>query len=87
MNTFMYTHPITARQLKVVTEELGYKVIGPQGSKGLACGDIGSSSCRSTHVTSLINGILMNLLSFRRRRNDGMDRDCGHHQAMRGSAK
>ncbi|KAJ9126573.1 hypothetical protein QFC24_001601 [Naganishia onofrii] len=40
MNTFMYTHPITAKQLKVVTEELGYKVIGPQGSKGLACGDI-----------------------------------------------
>ncbi|KAJ9124012.1 hypothetical protein QFC22_000804 [Naganishia vaughanmartiniae] len=41
MNTFMYTHPITAKHLKVVIEELGYKVIGPQGSKGLACGDIG----------------------------------------------
>ncbi|KAI5450064.1 hypothetical protein NCC49_003825 [Naganishia albida] len=41
MNTFMYTHPLTAKQLKIVIDELGYKVVGPQGSKGLACGDIG----------------------------------------------
>lgn len=43
MNTFMYTHPLTAKQLKIVIDELGYKVVGPQGSKGLACGDIGKS--------------------------------------------
>jgi hypothetical protein len=43
MNTFMYTHPLTAKQLKVVIDDLGYQVIGPQGSKGLACGDIGKS--------------------------------------------
>lgn len=42
MNTFMYTHPLTAKQLKIVTEELGYTVVGPQGSKGLACGDVGA---------------------------------------------
>jgi phosphopantothenoylcysteine decarboxylase len=39
----MYTHPLTAKQLKIVIDELGYNVIGPQGSKGLACGDIGKS--------------------------------------------
>ncbi|GAA5868258.1 hypothetical protein JCM8547_002296 [Rhodosporidiobolus lusitaniae] len=40
MNTHMFSHPLTARQLKVVQEELGYKVYGPIGKK-LACGDIG----------------------------------------------
>lgn len=54
MNTFMYTHPLTAKQLKVVIDELGYKVIGPQGSKGLACGDIG----KSPHSSFKIPGAL-----------------------------
>ncbi|BGO88899.1 hypothetical protein NBRC10512v2_000844 [Rhodotorula toruloides] len=40
MNTHMYSHPLTAKQLKMVQEELGYKVHGPIGKK-LACGDIG----------------------------------------------
>ncbi|BGP18970.1 hypothetical protein JCM10213_002610 [Rhodosporidiobolus nylandii] len=40
MNTHMYHHPLTAKQLKTVQEELGYKVFGPIGKK-LACGDIG----------------------------------------------
>lgn len=48
MNTFMYTHPLTAKQLKLVIDELGYNVIGPQGSKGLACGDIGKSLMLAT---------------------------------------
>lgn len=42
MNTHMYSHPLTAKQLKMVQEELGYKVHGPIGKK-LACGDIGES--------------------------------------------
>ncbi|KAH8822905.1 flavoprotein [Flagelloscypha sp. PMI_526] len=40
MNTLMYEHPLTNQHLKVVTETIGYKVVGPIG-KGLACGDTG----------------------------------------------
>ncbi|KAF4612557.1 hypothetical protein D9613_012735 [Agrocybe pediades] len=46
MNTLMYTHPLTAKHLAVIREEIGYTVIGPQGAEGtkgkaLACGDVG----------------------------------------------
>lgn len=41
MNTHMYTHPLTAKQLRIVTEEIGYEVDGPQPGKALACGDVG----------------------------------------------
>lgn len=41
MNTAMWLHPLTAKQLKIVTEEIGYQVIGPQPGKSLACGDVG----------------------------------------------
>lgn len=40
----MYSHPMTAKQLRVVQEELGYKVHGPI-AKTLACGDIGERLC------------------------------------------
>lgn len=40
MNTLMYEHPLTAAHLRVVTELIGYTVVGPIG-KGLACGDVG----------------------------------------------
>ncbi|BGP37459.1 hypothetical protein JCM10449v2_001365 [Rhodotorula kratochvilovae] len=40
MNTHMFSHPLTAKQLAMVQDELGYKVHGPIGKK-LACGDIG----------------------------------------------
>ena len=40
MNTHMYLHPLTAKHLSVVRDELGYQVWGPV-SKKLACGDIG----------------------------------------------
>ncbi|GAA6042638.1 hypothetical protein JCM8097_008259 [Rhodosporidiobolus ruineniae] len=40
MNTHMYSHPLTAKQLRMVQDELGYRVFGPIG-KTLACGDIG----------------------------------------------
>ncbi len=40
MNTQMYLHPLTDKQLVVVKDELGYQVYGPI-QKGLACGDIG----------------------------------------------
>jgi phosphopantothenoylcysteine decarboxylase len=41
MNTAMYLHPLTAKQLRIVTDEIGYKVVGPQPGKNLACGDVG----------------------------------------------
>lgn len=40
MNTHMFSHPLTAKQLKMVQEDLGYEVHGPIG-KTLACGDVG----------------------------------------------
>jgi phosphopantothenoylcysteine decarboxylase len=40
MNTFMYEHPLTARHLEVVNNEIGYNVVGPIEKK-LACGDVG----------------------------------------------
>ena len=43
MNTLMYTHPLTKKQTGIVTDEIGYRVHGPQEGKALACGDIGQS--------------------------------------------
>ncbi|SCV72740.1 BQ2448_4277 [Microbotryum intermedium] len=40
MNTQMYSHPLTARQIKFVQDELSYTVHGPI-AKTLACGDVG----------------------------------------------
>ncbi|TPX32628.1 hypothetical protein SmJEL517_g04272 [Synchytrium microbalum] len=40
MNTYMWDHPFTAKHLKILQDELGYKVIPPI-SKILACGDVG----------------------------------------------
>lgn len=40
MNTLMYMHPFTEKQLRVVREELHYTVHGPI-TKRLACGDLG----------------------------------------------
>ncbi|KAH9811549.1 flavoprotein [Melampsora americana] len=40
MNTHMYEHPLTQKQIEVVRNEIGYEVSGPV-SKTLACGDTG----------------------------------------------
>ncbi|KAF8575050.1 flavoprotein, partial [Ramaria rubella] len=40
MKTQMYLHPLTAVHLSVLSDTLGYTVMGPIG-KGLACGDTG----------------------------------------------
>ena len=42
MNTLMFEHPLTEQHLRVVTEVIGYNVVGPIGKK-LACGDVGAS--------------------------------------------
>lgn len=43
MNTLMYMHPLTAKQIDIVTRELGYSVQGPIEKK-LACGDMGAGA-------------------------------------------
>ncbi|OAJ44913.1 hypothetical protein BDEG_28094 [Batrachochytrium dendrobatidis JEL423] len=40
MNTHMWSHPITSKQLTVLSQELGYVIVHPI-SKQLACGDVG----------------------------------------------
>lgn len=45
MNTAMWEHPLTARQLSVLTD-LGVQVVPPI-SKKLACGDIGAGALAS----------------------------------------
>lgn len=52
MNTHMYTHPLTAKHLKIVAEDIGYEVVGPIG-KELACGDIGGSLSKVSVVVSM----------------------------------
>lgn len=42
MNTHMFSHPLTSKQLDMVRDELKYTVHGPI-AKTLACGDIGTS--------------------------------------------
>lgn len=60
MNTHMYSHPLTAKQLNLVTEELGYEVHGPI-AKTLACGDVGGSL--ASPVELLINLITDRVLN------------------------
>lgn len=40
MNTFMWEHPLTSKQIRIVEQEIGYKVVWPVG-KALACGEVG----------------------------------------------
>ena len=41
MNTHMWDHPFTARQLQLLQQELGYHILEPV-AKLLACGDRGA---------------------------------------------
>ena len=46
MNTFMYTHPITAKQLNIIlSPDFGIEVLKPV-EKILVCGDIGMGGMR-----------------------------------------
>lgn len=47
MNIYMFQHPITAKGLAVLTNELRYIQIGPI-SKRLACGDVGLGAMAET---------------------------------------
>lgn len=42
----MYEHPLTAVHVATIRDVIGYKVLGPQMGKKLACGD--SGECRAT---------------------------------------
>lgn len=46
MNTAMWVHPVTGRQMQVLQEEWGdwVEVLPPQERKSLACGDTGSGA-------------------------------------------
>ncbi|KAJ1982826.1 putative phosphopantothenoylcysteine decarboxylase [Dimargaris cristalligena] len=62
MNTHMWDHPFTAKHLRVLTEELGIKVISPI-SKLLACGDTGVGAMAEpqdiiTRVQSYMNDLI-----------------------------
>ncbi|GAA94379.1 uncharacterized protein L969DRAFT_105187 [Mixia osmundae IAM 14324] len=46
MNTQMWQHPLTAIQLSMVKDVLGYQIMGPV-SKNLACGDDGMGAMSS----------------------------------------
>jgi phosphopantothenoylcysteine decarboxylase len=53
MNTAMYEHPLTSRQLTTLTD-LGVHVIPPV-SKRLACGDVGTGAMASpTEISTLV---------------------------------
>lgn len=44
MNTYMYVHPVTAKQLKEISGWRWLEVLMPQGGKELACGDVGAGA-------------------------------------------
>jgi phosphopantothenoylcysteine synthetase/decarboxylase len=47
MNTFMYEHFITAKQIKILTDEFKFTQI-PSAIKKLKCGDIGIGGIADT---------------------------------------
>ncbi|KAL2916074.1 hypothetical protein HK105_204498 [Polyrhizophydium stewartii] len=52
MNTHMWTHPMTAKHLDVLTRDLGYTVVDPV-AKTLACGDVGMGGMASPRDIAL----------------------------------
>jgi len=54
MNMHMWDHPFTSKQLDVM-QSLGAKVIVPQSSKVLACGDKGSGALAK--VSDLVDAV------------------------------
>ncbi len=47
MNTAMWEHPLTAKQLHILEHELHANVIPPKGASKLACGDVGGGAMHS----------------------------------------
>ena len=61
MNTCMWTHPLTVKQLKVLQEELNVTVVQPEDGKTLACGDVGLGAMRN--VTEIARVVIDAVLS------------------------
>jgi hypothetical protein len=57
MNTDMWNHPITAKQLRVL-DEFGYKMIPPVEKK-LACGVVGTSADTVRALFTVIADLLL----------------------------
>ncbi|KAB5589471.1 hypothetical protein CTheo_7084 [Ceratobasidium theobromae] len=54
MNTHMYEHPLTAKHLSIMSDTIGYTVVGPVG-KALACGDVGMGAMTPwTEIVQLV---------------------------------
>ena len=46
MNTLMYEHPLTDKQLRIMKDDLGVLIVPPE-EKTLACGDVGVGAMRN----------------------------------------
>jgi phosphopantothenoylcysteine decarboxylase len=77
MNTAMWSHPVTAKQLKVLEEEWGigkggwFEVLRPM-EKMLACGDTGSGAMRDWKA---IVGVIEERLCLGRDADEGVKKD------------
>ncbi|CAK9298317.1 unnamed protein product [Gordionus sp. m RMFG-2023] len=61
MNTKMWTHPITVKQICVVTQEFGFKQIQPI-DKVLMCGDVGMGAMEEPEM--IVSRIISELQNF-----------------------
>ena len=62
MNTHMWAHPFTSKQLAVLRDELGYTVLPPV-AKTLACGDVGVGAM--AHVETIAEAVRKSLQEVR----------------------
>jgi phosphopantothenoylcysteine decarboxylase len=55
MNSMMWTHPVTAKQIAILTEEWGWFEVLPPQVKTLACGDVGQGGmCDWNEIVAVI---------------------------------
>ena len=74
MNTFMYTHPITAKQLAIISSpEFGIDVLKPV-EKILVCGDIGMGGMREwTDIVDILRRKVLAIKAERKRLDEAED--------------
>lgn len=59
MNTYMFRHPITGKQLKMLSEELGFTVVDCV-EKRLMCGDVGLGAMASVDtIVAIVKDLLI----------------------------
>ncbi|EGW34525.1 uncharacterized protein SPAPADRAFT_59958, partial [Spathaspora passalidarum NRRL Y-27907] len=76
MNTFMYTHPITAKQINIITcPDFGIEVLKPV-EKVLVCGDIGMGGMREwTEVVDILRRKIIAIKAEKKRQGDLLEED------------